>query len=213
MRRTGIDAEYYNEGLSYPTGWKLFLANPCTVPVRSKPPAQFAKEFPRISGLSHTSLNFRIWQRIRVVPPQENSRVSRRSAKPLVQAALMRTVRYSSDSTVKCNFAAGISDRIATCAEAAVYDYDTKDIRNSRGELIFGRLCEWLVDSVGRTARCAVSVKITPSARAGIPAGGRLAHIREYEVLPLDRLQMAIWKWVIRTSISRFGASALQSPR
>src|SRR6266446_3448524 len=219
MRRRGLDSEYYNEGLSYHTGWKLFLANLVRGPIRLETAPIICKAVsPDQAGLRNYYIEYQDWaradsewyaaRRIPLLP--ETSR------EPLVETALMRTVRYSSDSTVNANLQQEYLIGLHHAQKAAVYDYDTKDYpKFAEGELIFGRLCEWLVATLSAATHIArvvcenhpVCTELQYRLRA------RLAHIREYDVLPLERLQMSDSEWVITYEYQpHLAQAALQSP-
>lgn len=153
MRRAGPNIDYHNEGLSYPTGWRLLLTSLARGPIRLEPVPLILK------GASSDQMgleNYRIevqdfprsdteWFAGQILP---DILPTLRGA--LLNAALMRTVRYSSDSTINANQRQKYLVALHHAQRAAAYDYDTSQYpKVDLSELVFGRLSEWLASMVG----------------------------------------------------------------
>jgi|SRR6266567_371797 len=203
MRRKSIDSEYYNEGLSYQTGWKLFLANLVHGPIRLETSPLICKGVSADQeGWRNYCIEFQDWARAdpewyaaRRIPS-----LSAEVRNPLMHAALMRTVRYSSDSTVNANAQKKYLIGLHHAQKAAAYDYDTKDYpKFPDGELVLGRLYEWLVAVLlGAPQVERVVCEDHPVCmELQYRLKGGLAQIAKHAVRPLEQLKEVNSEWVI----------------
>lgn len=150
VRREPLQRYFYNEGLSYPLGWKMLHCCLREGTIALEPQALIYKDNDP-SRLGHRNYLIQLHDFARsdseyfaalTLPqtPPEN-----RDA--LCQAMRMRTVRYSSDARVSAQAQGKSLIALHYAQKAAVYDYDTTHYPAlDPATMLFERLAHWLAE-------------------------------------------------------------------
>jgi len=149
-RREPLQRYFYNEGLSYPLGWKMLHCCLREGTIALEPPALIYKD----------NDPSRLGQRNYLIQLQDFARSDSEyfaaltlpqtlpeNREALYHAMRMRTVRYSSDARLTAHAQGKALIALHYAQKAAIYDYDTTDYPTlDPSTVLFERLAYWLAE-------------------------------------------------------------------
>jgi glycosyltransferase involved in cell wall biosynthesis len=195
MRTANLHRYFHNESYSYPTGWKAIHG--CL-----KEGAVALEPLPLIyKGHSSDQLGYSNYliemQELPRTDPEMFAALMRKDVpdnvyKKLRHSALMRSVRYSADSSVSANMRKEYLLAMHHLQKGAMYDYDTQFYpRIAPDTLLFGRLAQWIVPLVKACPGIRITLENHPAChRLALDLQPLLAPGSIISFLPVEKLSM-----------------------